>query len=108
MTHTIGIIGFGRFGRVIHRLFDSGFEVRVSSSRMEKGVVEGVVFDTLEAVVSAADAVFLTVPINRTFETALRIKPFLRPCASGSYVHRAALTTTSLEDVKFLFPAHPN
>jgi prephenate dehydrogenase len=78
-THHIGIIGFGRFGKVIHRLFSDGFDIRVNSSRVAEGVVDGVVFDTLEQVVKTADAVFLTVPISKTGETATRIRPYLKP-----------------------------
>ena len=75
---SIGIIGFGRFGRVIHRLFEDVFEVWVSSSSYKDGDIEGVRFDSLENVVRTVDAVFLTVPINKTGQMAERIRPFLR------------------------------
>lgn len=77
-THTIGIVGFGRFGKVIHRLFESGFNVIVNSSKVSKGAVNGIIYDTLETVVATSDAVFLTVPINRIGKTAHKIKPYLR------------------------------
>ena len=39
---TIGIIGYGRFGRVLHRLFEDGFEIYGSSSTYRNGDIEGI------------------------------------------------------------------
>ncbi len=75
----IGIIGFGRFGKVLHRLFADGFDILVSSSSYRNGDLEGVSFAPLPTVAERSTALFLTVPINRTAETAERIRPFLKP-----------------------------
>ena len=110
---TIGIVGFGRFGKVIHRLFEGGFKVLVSSSRVSSGVVDNVVYDTLETVVSSSDAVFLTVPINRTEETTRRIKPFLRAgqvvvdvCSVKETPNNAMKSVLADVDVT-IWPTHP-
>ena len=79
MKASIGIIGFGRFGQVIHRLFSDGFDIKVSSSTYKNGDVEGVCFDTLERVVTTSQAIFLTVPINKTGTMGARIRPYLSP-----------------------------
>jgi len=76
---TIGIIGFGRFGKVLHQLFEDGFEVLVSSSSYRAGDLGNVVFSSFEETVARSEALFLAVPINKTGETAARLKPLLRP-----------------------------
>ncbi len=77
--HSIGIVGFGRFGRVLHRLFQNKFEVYVSSSSRGSEEVDGIRFRTLEETVYLCDALFLAVPIRSIRETARKIKPFLCP-----------------------------
>jgi prephenate dehydrogenase len=76
---TIGIVGFGRFGRVLHQLFKNKFDIVVSSSSHQEGDLEGVGFRSLEETVYLSDLLFLAVPIRAVRETALRIKPFLCP-----------------------------
>jgi prephenate dehydrogenase len=76
---SIGIVGFGRFGRVLHRLFKSRFDIYVTSSSHQKEDKEGICFRSLEETVYLSDALFLAVPIRTIKETAVKIKPFLCP-----------------------------
>ena len=77
--NTIAIIGFGRFGKVMHRLFIDGFDILVSSTSYKPGDIAGVTFVSLEAACRRSDAILLTVPINKTGPTGKRIRPYLRP-----------------------------
>jgi prephenate dehydrogenase len=76
---TVAIVGFGRFGKVMHRLFLDGFHIVVSSSSYRPGDIAGVTFVGLEEACRIADAILLTVPINKTGLTGERIRSFLRP-----------------------------
>jgi prephenate dehydrogenase len=112
-TPSIGIIGFGRFGRVIHRLFSDGFDILVSSSSFTNGDFDGVRFDTLENVVRGSHAIFLTVPINKVGATAERIRPYLTPnqvvvdvCSVKEHPNREL--TAVLQDIDAtIWPTHP-
>lgn len=78
MTVTIGILGYGHFGRFLHRMagrFLPEAAVRVHSSRGTPG--DGV-FATLEETV-ASDYLILCVPIPAYEETLQRIRPLLSP-----------------------------
>lgn len=74
----VGIIGFGRFGKVLHRLFSDEFEILVSSASYSAGDLKEVTFATFEETIRRSDALFLSVPINKIAETAARIRPYLR------------------------------
>jgi prephenate dehydrogenase len=112
-TTAIGIIGFGRFGKVLYRLFEEGFDIRVSSSTYKNGDIEGVRFAPLEEVVEKSHALFLTVPINKTGVTAKRIRPFLKPgqlvvdvCSVKEWPYNAL--KSALRDTGVLiWPTHP-
>lgn len=77
-TKSIGIIGYGAFGVLIHTLikrFAPALQVRIYSSRQTP---DNATFYSLEET-SASDAVILTVPI-RAFEATLkRIVPLTKP-----------------------------
>ena len=79
----LGIIGFGRFGKVLHRLFQGGFEIAVSSSSYRDGDLPNIRFRSLEETVRCSNAILLAVPIRKIGETAARIRPFL---SSGQLV----------------------
>lgn len=110
---TVAIIGFGRFGRVMHRLFLDGFDLVVSSSSYRPGDIAGVTFVGLEEACRSADAILLTVPINKTGVTGERIRDYLRPgqivvdvCSVKEWPYaalKAALEGTGV----IIWPTHP-
>jgi len=109
----IGIVGFGRFGQVLHRLFKAGFEIKVSSSTYKPGDIAGVDFASLKETIRASDAIFLTVPINKMGETATRMKPFLTPgqvvvdvCSIKEYSY-GVLKKALEENEVHIWPTHP-
>ncbi len=110
---TIGIVGFGRFGQVLHRLFNDGFEIKVSSSTYSSGDMEGVEFASLEETITGSDAVFLTVPINKMEEMASRIEPFLQKgqvvvdvCSIKTHSYGVLKKALSGKDIH-IWPTHP-
>ncbi len=110
---TVAVVGFGRFGKVMHRLFLDGFDIVVSSSSYRPGDVAGVTFVSLEEACRSADAILLTVPINKTGSTGERIRSFLRPgqivvdvCSVKEWSYEAlkeALQGTGVT----IWPTHP-
>ena len=78
-TKSLGIIGFGRFGKVLHRLFQGDFDITVSSSSYRDGDLPDVRFRPLEETVRRSRAILLAVPIRKVGEIAARIRPFLSP-----------------------------
>lgn len=68
MKYTVGIIGFGRFGKVLHALFCRGdFDIKIFS-RSQK--IDNKTFFKLEEII-ACDLVFFAVPISQ-LETFLQ------------------------------------
>lgn len=110
---TLGIIGFGRFGKVLHRLFEDDFDIFVSSSSYKSGDVPGVSFCSLEETVRRSAAIFLAVPINKIAATALRIKPYLTPgkivvdVCSVKETPSRILAETLRECGVHIWPTHP-
>jgi prephenate dehydrogenase len=109
----IGITGFGRFGQVLHKLFEDGFEILVSSSTYKQGDFDGVNFASLEELVKRSDAVFLAVPINKMGAMAKKIKPFVKKdqlivdvCSIKEYSHN--ILKSKLGDMGVhIWPTHP-
>ena len=112
-NNQVGIIGFGRFGKVLHRLFRDGFEILVSSSSYRTGDLPGVSFADFEETVRRSEALFLSVPINKTEETAHRLRPLLRPgqivvdvCSVKEMPYRI-LSKTLRDTGAHIWPTHP-
>ncbi|MBI9082154.1 MAG: prephenate dehydrogenase/arogenate dehydrogenase family protein [Desulfobacterales bacterium] len=76
----IGIIGFGRFGKLTARYLAEDFEVKVYTApgKTDEVVRLGSVVDSLEAV-CAQKLVILCVPISAMEPTLKRIAPMLNP-----------------------------
>jgi len=62
MKNSIGIIGFGRFGRILANLLDDDFQINIYDPHIESATLE----ETL-----AASTLFIAVPI-RNFETVIK------------------------------------
>lgn len=80
--NSIGLIGYGNFGKFMHTLFerfapDINFRVH-SPSRQKSGSGGGGVFYSLEEV-AECDAVFLCVPISRYKQYLEMLRPLLLP-----------------------------
>ncbi len=76
---SIGILGLGRFGRLVAQLLGSDFEVRAFDPTLVDTAITADPWWCTEEEVGAADLVIPCVPIN-TFETCLvRLAPLLRP-----------------------------
>ncbi len=107
---TVGIIGFGRFGRLLAQGLAQDFELRVYDSNPEAAQLH-THFHSLNEVASS-DAVFLCVPIIAFEETVRAIAPFLR---SGTLVldvcsvklfPEQVMKSLLPEDV-YILPTHP-
>jgi prephenate dehydrogenase/prephenate dehydratase len=109
----IGITGFGRFGQVLHKLFEDGFDILVSSSTYKQGDFAGVTFASLEELVKRSDAVFLAVPINKMRDMAKRIRPYVKEgqlivdvCSIKEYSYNT-LKTELRDTGVHIWPTHP-
>jgi prephenate dehydrogenase len=80
MGSAIGIIGMGRFGRLMARYLSDDFTVRAHDPRVAEQEIRaaGAAPGTLETVAAAA-VVVLAVPISALQEILARIVPHLRP-----------------------------
>ena len=98
---TIGIVGYGKFGTLVHELqkrFLPDAQVRVFSSRTEP---DQKLFFPL-ADVASCDFVFLTVPIHAFEENLAKIIPLLGP--STVVVDVATVKMHTVEILKRLLP----
>ena len=73
----LGIIGVGRFGRLVAGLLKNDFQVKVYDSR-KSSCPQGVSWRPLNEV-AAKPVVLLCVPISEIKRTCLAIRPFLSP-----------------------------
>ena len=73
----LGIIGVGRFGRLVAGLLKNDFQVKVYDSR-KSSCPQGVSWRRLNEV-AAKPVVILCVPISEIKRTCLAIRPFLSP-----------------------------
>jgi prephenate dehydrogenase len=80
MTCTIGIIGFGRFGRLMARYLAADFTVRAHDPSVGEADIRaaGAAPATLEAA-AAAEVVILAVPISAMEGVLARVAPRLNP-----------------------------
>lgn len=101
---TIGIVGYGSFGKLTHTLlqrFAPEISVRVFSSRFP---ADGSLFFSLEDT-AVSDALILCVPIRSMEETLLRVLPHVRPDTVLVDVATVKMYTTEL--FKRLAPTQP-
>ncbi len=101
---TIGIVGYGSFGKLTHILlqrFAPEVKVRVFSSRSP---ADGKTFFSLEDT-AASDALIFCVPIRNMEETLLRVLPHLRP--DTTLVDVATVKTYTEELFTRIAPAQP-
>ncbi len=76
---SLGIIGFGRFGKVLYRLLKDDFQVRVYDPHLEESPSEVPLVCDLEALYEQVDVVFYAVPIS-TFEEVIKAhRPYMQP-----------------------------
>jgi prephenate dehydrogenase len=104
VTVTIGILGYGHFGRFLHRMatrFLPEAVVRVHSSRGTPG--DGV-FATLEET-AASDYLLLSVPIPAYEETLARIRPLLG--AETVVIDVATVKLHTGNAIRTLLPGQP-
>ena len=80
MTCTIGIIGFGRFGRLMARYLAADFTVRAHDPSVAEADIRaaGAAPAPLEAA-AAAEVVILAVPISKMEGVLSRVAPYLTP-----------------------------
>lgn len=106
----VGIIGYGRFGRLWAQLLGPHHRVRVTDSV----VVQSEQFVPLPELCSSAQAIFLCVPINQVELVIREIAPYLRPGTTvfdvcSVKVHPASALTAQLagRDDLTLVATHP-
>ena len=108
----IGIIGYGRFGKVLGEIMDGDFTVQVFShypveTRKGSSIREA----TMEKAASC-EAVFLSVQMSKFEKSLKEVLPFLRP---GSVVidvcsvklYPAGVMSEMLPDGIYMLPSHP-
>jgi prephenate dehydrogenase/prephenate dehydratase len=78
---SVGIIGFGQFGRFWAGVLSKDFDVYVSDKRDITAAAAsiGVKAVSLEELCARTDSIFLCVPINLIENAALELKPYIRP-----------------------------
>lgn len=92
MLRSVGIIGYGDFGRFLHMLLSEQPQLTVRiTSRTDHGIHSSPLEETCQC-----DAVFLTVPIRAYEELIMRIAPLLSKTSIVCDVATVKVHTTSL------------
>lgn len=110
MSKTVGIIGLGRFGKLLYRLIEPDFIVRAYD--VDEAAHEGFVKRASLYDVTNSQIVFLCVPINHLESTLLEIKDQLNNNTTVIDVCSVKLTPaflmeTILPPTVEILPAHP-
>ncbi len=74
--NSVGIIGFGRFGKVLANILQKGFPIKVYDPKSQSPF-SGVEFVSLDKVLEEK-VIFIAVPINKFDATIEKISPLLR------------------------------
>ena len=100
-TQTIGLLGMGRFGRLVYQHLrpHGGLRVWSRDARKLEGIPEAVRFEDA----AAADIVVLTVAISAMEETCTRLAPLLR--AGQVVVDTCSVKTQPVEVMRRILPA---
>lgn len=87
MHNVVGIVGYGRFGRLWASILSSHFEVLVTDTLKQPAPN----FVSLEDLCARASTIFLCVPINQFDSVVQAIAPLIRP-------HTVVLDTCSVKE----------
>jgi prephenate dehydrogenase len=113
---TIGIIGFGRFGRYWANFLNSDHRVLVTDKAYlaEDAEKMGLEFRTLPALCAESDTIFLCVPINQIESAVSQLKPHIKPgtllfdtCSVKMYPARVMLSEFEATGHIDLIASHP-
>jgi prephenate dehydrogenase len=103
MIRSVGIVGYGHFGRFVHALiarYAPGIEIRIFSSKAKP---DGALFFSL-AEAAACDAIVLCVPIHAFERTVESLLPLVR--WQSILVDVATVKLHTVEVLQRLAPAH--
>ncbi|MGB3717022.1 MAG: prephenate dehydrogenase/arogenate dehydrogenase family protein, partial [Candidatus Promineifilaceae bacterium] len=113
---TVGIIGFGRFGRYWAKLLRSDHRVLVTDKAdlAEDAEQMGLEFRTVPELCAESDTIFLCVPINQIESAVSRLKTHLKPgtlifdtCSVKMYPAHVMLSEFDATEHIDLIASHP-